>query len=630
MWHLMTTSKFFIVLIFILFGLFFLSSITITAQQITILPKEKQDDVDRYLELASRYRQAGNLEQSIFYLNRVAFLYWENGGLREAVSYFLESVPLNERVGNFRDIKAIYSNIGLIYTDLERFDLALEYFNKSLDARRKLNDKAEIAAGLIDVAFIHGALRQHDRAIPLLEEALELSRGLGNPRLTLNCLRLLSFNYDRIGNLVKAQEANNQFTQIEQQLARMEVREEYEEMVGKTEAQIERERIERDRQRLVMERQQLRSKAVEDSLAFVLLVKQDSLLRSEEIARTRQLEIENLNFQKNISELAEKEQAAQLQSQRTIIYSGGVGLALLFLLSIFIYKGYNDKRKANNLLSQQNDEIQKQKDQIQRQNENISKSINYAQGIQKALLPSQRNLEQYLKDAFIFFKPRDVVSGDYYWFKPIPGSNGSWDKKKDKFAISAIDCTGHGVPGAFLSMIGYNLLDEIIDRGIHRPGQILKELNKGIRRTLRQDETDNRDGMDMAMCVWDPVKKTIDFSGAKNPLIYIANDEVFRIRGDKESIGGGSTNTDMEFTTHSIDISGPTWLYVFSDGFIDQFGGNEGRKFMIKNFTDLLEHIHKLPACEQREILKITFNEWKRQEYPQIDDVLVMGFLVGD
>ncbi|HRX67447.1 MAG TPA: SpoIIE family protein phosphatase, partial [Tenuifilaceae bacterium] len=194
--------------------------------------------------------------------------------------------------------------------------------------------------------------------------------------------------------------------------------------------------------------------------------------------------------------------------------------------------------------------------------------------------------------------------------------------------ISAVDCTGHGVPGAFLSMIGYNLLDDILNRGIIKPGLILKELNSGIRKALRQDETDNRDGMDMALCVIDPQTKTVEFAGAKNPLIYITNGEAVRMRGDKDSIGGGTVNTDYEFTTQIIDAKNPTWIYVFSDGFIDQFGGNDGRKFMIKNFTELLQHIHQFPACEQREILKITFNEWKRKEYPQVDDVLVIGFKV--
>jgi serine phosphatase RsbU (regulator of sigma subunit) len=596
-------------------------------QQITILPKDKQDDVDRYLELVERYKQAGNLQQAIYYLNRVAFTYWENQGLREAVTYFLESVPLNEKMGNLSDVKAIYSNIGLIYTDLERFDLALDYFYKSLEYRRKINDKAEIAAGLIDVAFIHGALRQHERAIPLLEEALELSRSLGNNRLSLNCYSLLSFNYDRTGNITKAQEMNRYFTEISQLLARQEVVEVYEEIVGKSQAQVERERIERVRQTLEMELQRIRSQAKEDSLYFIVQTKQDSLDRAEQIALQRQQEIELLETQRKVQELAQSEQEAQLRAQQTIIYSGALGISLLFILSLVVYKGYRDKRKANTLLSKQNIEIQEQKDQIQRQNENIGKSINYAQGIQKALLPSQRHLEEYLPESFIFFKPRDVVSGDYYWFKTIPGENGKFNRETDKFAISAIDCTGHGVPGAFLSMIGYNLLDEIIDKGIHKPGEILQDLNKGIRKALRQEETDNRDGMDMALCVYNPKDKTIDYAGAKNPLVYIANGEVERIRGDKDSIGGGSS-AELNFTTHSLKTDGNTWVYLFSDGFIDQFGGTDGRKFMIKNFINLLQHIHTLPGCEQREILKITFNEWKRKEYPQVDDVLVIGFKV--
>ncbi len=600
------------------------TSIFAFGQQITLLPKEKQDDVDRYLELVNRYKQANNLEQSIFYINRVAFTYWENGGLREAVTYFLESVPLNEKVGNYNDIKAIYSNIGLIYTDLERFDLALENFYKSLDARRKLNDKSEIAAGLIDVAYIHGALRQHDKAIPLLAEALELSRSLGNSRLTFTCLSLLAYNYDRTGNVAKAQEMNKMRVEIEQLLAMEQARGELEGELTKTETKVVRGEAERIEQALKMELQKLRAQTTRDSLGFVVQSKQDSLKQAEQISLQRAQEIELLEKVRENQELAQSELEARQRAQQTVIYSGAAGLFLLLLLSLFIYKGYRDKQKANTLLSHQNEKIQKQSDQIQKQNENISKSINYAQGIQKALLPSQKNLEQYFTESFIYFKPRDVVSGDYYWFKPIPSENGKFNIKTDKFAISAIDCTGHGVPGAFLSMIGYNLLDEIIEKGVHKPGRILQELNRGIRKALRQDETDNRDGMDMALCLWDPKTKTIEFSGAKNPLVYISNGEINRIRGDKESIGGGN-NFDQEFTTHKITVDSTTWIYMFSDGFIDQFGGNDGRKFMIKNFTELLHHIHELPACEQREILKITFNEWKRQEYPQVDDVLVMG-----
>jgi serine phosphatase RsbU (regulator of sigma subunit) len=177
-------------------------------------------------------------------------------------------------------------------------------------------------------------------------------------------------------------------------------------------------------------------------------------------------------------------------------------------------------------------------------------------------------------------------------------------------------------------MIGYNLLDEIVSRGIHNPGSILKELNNGVRKALRQDETDNRDGMDMALCVVDLKNRIIEFAGAKNPVVYISDGEVFRIRGDKESIGGGYGIIENDFTTHQIKIDKPTWFYLFSDGFIDQFGGADGRKFMIKGFIDLIASISILNANQQREMLKNTLKDWLGTQYQQVDDVLVLGFLV--
>lgn len=600
------------------------SNIFSTGQQIVMLPPDKQEDIERYLELVTRYKQANNLDQAAFYLNKIALTYWEHNSLREAVTYFTESIPLNEKLGNYSDIKVIYSNIGLIYTDLERFDLALESFYKSLEIRRIVNDKEEIAAGLIDVAYIHGALSQHDKAIPLLEEALELSRELGNHTLTFTCLSLLAYNYDGIGNLAKASATNEQLTQIRELLARQEMQVEYEGIVGKTEAEVQREREVRLAQAELMELQQLRARFSRDSLDIIVQAKQDSLDKAEQVRLQKEQEIELLNLTAEKDKLERKSLEAEKRTTQIILYAVGAGLALAMLLLIFVVKSARDRKKANQKLSQQNEQIQQQSTQIKKQNENISKSINYAQGIQKALLPLQANVAEHFADAFIFFRPRDVVSGDYYWFKPIPGENGEFNKKTDKIAFSAIDCTGHGVPGAFLSMIGYNLLDEIIEKGIHTPGEILKELNRGVRRALRQDETDNRDGMDMALCVWDPTTRTLEFSGAKNPLVYISNGKLERIKGNKESIGGG-VHPDQEYETHTININSNTWIYMFSDGYVDQFGGKDGRKFMIRNFLELLHYVHELSAAEQREVLKMTFDQWKGDNFSQIDDVLVMG-----
>jgi len=303
------------------------------------------------------------------------------------------------------------------------------------------------------------------------------------------------------------------------------------------------------------------------------------------------------------------------------------------------------RKKANTKLEKQNREIAEKSEQlgvalkkIAHQNQNITQSINYAKGIQQALLPKADQLSEYVKDSFILFKPRDIVSGDFYYFREVDSKsdifkifgmhrreqdNGK-DKTPKKIIVSAVDCTGHGVPGAFMSMIGYNLLDEITNKGITRPDLILEELHRGVRFTLKQKETNNQDGMDISICVIDPQEKMVEFAGAKNPLIYIQNGNVEQIKGDKNGIGGKSD--DHNYTLHKVVINGPTWFYIFSDGFIDQFGGDSGRKFMIKTFRELIFEIHQKPMQEQKEILAAALKEWIGTKFSQIDDVLVIGF----
>lgn len=598
------------------------------SQEIVTLPKEKQDEVDKYNELITRYKQANNAQQAAFYLNKIAFIYWGNSAPKEAIKYFQETIPLNEKIGNYNDIKAVYSNIALIYTDLDKLDQSLEYFYKSLDARRKMNSKTEIGAGLIDVAYIHMVLNQTEKAISLLEEAYEMGKSSNNPRIMFNSSKLLATCYDRLGNLNKAREYSGYSATYEQQLATETKEKEFEQKVTKSQEQLIFEKKERENQEKIMKLQQELAKVKQDSLKVIVSTKQDSLNRAQELAQLREGQLTLIKREKELSDIKNKEQQARNRIQQIVIYSAGGFLLLMVILALIIFKNYKDKKKANELLSLQNTEIQKQRDHIQRQNENISKSINYAQGIQKALLPTQSSLATYFTDSFIFFRPRDIVSGDYYWFRPISNSKEEFDHSTDKFAISAIDCTGHGVPGAFLSMIGYNLLDEIVSKGIHTPGTILKELNNGVRKALRQDETDNRDGMDMALCVVDFKNKTVEFAGAKNPMVYVSEEEVFRIRGDKESIGGGYGVIENDFTTHKITVEKPTWFYLFSDGFIDQFGGADGRKFMIKSFVEMLASISILQGEQQREMLKNTLKDWLGTQFQQVDDILVVGFRV--
>ncbi len=259
---------------------------------------------------------------------------------------------------------------------------------------------------------------------------------------------------------------------------------------------------------------------------------------------------------------------------------------------------------------------------LEKKNEDITASINYAFKIQDSMLPDVDKIQRILTDSFILFKPRDIVSGDFYWF----------GEKDGKIIISAIDCTGHGVPGAFMSMIGDSQLHQIINMdGITAPDIILNKLHIRVRSALKQAETQNRDGMDMAICTIDPYRKIMDCAGAKNPIIYIQDGIINQIKGDKMPIGGDQREDQRIFAKHTIKLDKPTTVYLYSDGYQDQFGGAENRKFMTPRLRNLLYEIHEKPFAEQRQILDETFENWKnyKEHSEQTDDVLVIGFKIN-
>ncbi|WP_291722104.1 two-component regulator propeller domain-containing protein [Bernardetia sp.] len=280
-----------------------------------------------------------------------------------------------------------------------------------------------------------------------------------------------------------------------------------------------------------------------------------------------------------------------------------------------------DNSQAYTKIEAQNREIDENRIALEAKNKDITDSINYAKRIQHALLPPLSILKDKF-EAFVLFLPRDIVSGDFYWFT----------EKDGKTIVAAIDCTGHGVPGAFMSIIAETHLDRIVNvMGITSPAMILNELDKSVRNTLRQNETQSRDGMDMSICVIDDENKKVTFGGAKNPLIYIADGKVEQQKGSIRGIGGYSRKylkKTPTFTEHIIEVTQPTTFYIFSDGYQDQFGGKHNEKFMKKRFRKVLQDIHREGMQAQKELLERGFMRWKGK-HQQIDDVLVIGFKMG-
>ncbi len=285
-----------------------------------------------------------------------------------------------------------------------------------------------------------------------------------------------------------------------------------------------------------------------------------------------------------------------------------------------------NERKLEEKVAQRTQEVVEQKEEVERQRQRVeglykdlTDSIRYAQRLQASILPAEEWIEERYPDHFILFKPKDIVSGDFYWF----------DEKNGIQFFSAVDCTGHGVPGAFMSLVGHNGLDQALnEHEITDPGKILDDLNKSASHTLNKTTEDHsvNDGMDLALCSIDFQAKKLHYAGANNPLYLIRNGELFQYKADKVPIGAVDIG-DHHYTTQHIDLQEGDQIYIFSDGYPDQFGGPKGKKFKYKPFKKLLQKLHDKPMKEQRETLAKTLEEWQG-DLEQIDDILVIGVQV--
>jgi serine phosphatase RsbU (regulator of sigma subunit) len=292
-----------------------------------------------------------------------------------------------------------------------------------------------------------------------------------------------------------------------------------------------------------------------------------------------------------------------------------MAMAAVALIYGFTYLRMRSIRNENLVLEKK---VAQRTRELEARNRDITSSIEYARRIQEAILPSTDHIFRKLKKVFILYKPKDIVSGDFYWFA-----------EKDGIKIFAVvDCTGHGVPGAFMSMIGHNLLDQVVtESGITEPGDILNHLHRGVTHSLRQghNEVSTNDGMDVSIIAINDVSREVRWAGANRPLILIdANGKFTRYDGNKDPVGGAQAHLDRHFTTHVIKVEVASMAYLFSDGYADQFGGEKGKKFMVKRFHHLLAEIHNYLPEEQKAALEAHFESW-RQNHEQVDDVLIVG-----
>jgi len=583
---------------------------------------EQQSMLTQYENLLTKYRSDQNKRQEAFYLNKIGYLYWENEVYAKAIDYFKESLEINNQLNNQNAVSQLSVFIANLYSDLEDYNKSMEYLQKALTIERAKSNKPRIAEILNNMATVATNLKQYQQAISYAREALPIALEVDNLSLIRSCYGVLAGNYEALGDLKSAMENKELFRTFDMYIKQKEI-EKIEESQRKTEAEKRANQLELEKKSLVLQ------------------LTTDSLGELEQVRLQQNMKIQLLEQQKLIDlknqELVQRD--AQLRTERIVRIVFIVGFILVIIFSLLVYRQYVAKKRANLRLAEQNEILEQQKNTIKLQsfeieksfkelaikNKQITDSIQYARRIQEAILPSRKAIRENLPDSFIFYRPRDIVSGDFYWFS----------KQGQKLFLAAVDCTGHSVPGAFMSMIGNTLLNEIVnEKQIYEPARILEKLNAGVIYALKQEtggiETQD-DGMDITLYCIDKENCEIHVACAIHTSFLVANDELKLIEGDIYSIGGGtfsSNRTEKSFTDHTYRFKDKTSIYLFSDGYPDQFGGPDNKKFMGSQFRQLILDYNHLPMHEQLEIFETKFDEWKG-ENKQTDDVLVIGIAIN-
>nr|MBA3971090.1 SpoIIE family protein phosphatase [Bacteroidota bacterium] len=337
----------------------------------------------------------------------------------------------------------------------------------------------------------------------------------------------------------------------------------------------------------------------------------DSIKSEESQQAIMQQEMQyNYDKQKAVDEKENEKKLAvsaeQEQKQKVITYSVVIGLVLVLLFLMFVV---NRLRLTN----KQKAIIELQKDLVEEKQKEIVDSMKYAKRLQEAILPPTNLVRQHLPESFVFYKPKDIVAGDFYWMEVV----------NDLVLIAAGDCTGHGVPGAMVSVVCSNALNRaVLEFGLTEPGKILDKTRELVLETFAKSDQEVKDGMDISLVAINKATTEIKWAGANNPLWYIANNEVQEIKPDKQAIG--KTERPQPFATHSVPMQKGDTLFLFTDGYADQFGGDKGKKIKSKPLKEMLAKNSVLPIDEQKEKLEVAFDTWK-SNLEQVDDVCIIG-----
>lgn len=522
-----------------------------------------------YENALKSYNQALSIYKELKYkkgvagcYNNMAGVYDAQGDFDKTLYYLQQFLKMAEEMGHKPRIATGINNIGLTYKIKGDYKTALEYLLKALKIREELNDTKGLAYSHIDIGNLYLEQKNIEKALSYLHKALEYSIKANAKERIKESYESLANAYAQSKNFNRAYEYRVLLSNLKDTLFNEESVKQMAEMSAKYETDKKQHQIE--------------------------LLEKDKELQLSNIDKSR----------------------AETKKQQIQKLAFASGFILLCLLGIVALRSYRQKQRDHQNLTFQ-------KTIIEAKNKDITDSIKYAKRIQGAILPPETHWHKLLPDSFVYYRPKDILSGDFYWI----------EENDEAVFIAAVDCTGHGVPGALMSIVGYNLLNKaVLEQNLQQPAEILNMLNKWVTITLRQtiDDSSVRDGMDISLCRISKKTNELQWAGAFNPLYIVRNGKLKELRGDKFPIGIFINESMDEFTSHTEQLYSGDTLYLFTDGYADQFGGPKGKKFKYKNLQELLLSKNSETMEKQKENLESTLEDWKG-ELEQVDDILVIG-----
>ena len=606
-----------------------------------------------YHKSYDEYLKFDNKEGLAFCLNNMGVLYDNLGNLPKALESYHYSLRLQEEIGEREGEANSLSNIGEVHKVLGDLDKSLDFFNKALKIQKEIENKRGEAMTLVKIADVFVEQKKFVKAEETFKNALlinqEIENGYGEASVLKELGKLAYLNGDfkiSIAYLKRSLPMLERFQDIEE--------------VAKNNGLLAQAYLQID-SIILAKFYSEKCLAVGKELEFIELISSSSLtlskvyeklgditsshqmlkthimlkdsMRSEGNKRLtirmqvqhdyeKQKALDDKEREKKIALAEEKE-----YRQKIISISFAVIILLVIIFLVIIIKRLRITREQKMIIAETNeelnqineeilaqrDEIEEQKNLVEAKNHEITSSIEYAKRIQEAILPTDSLFKNHLPESFVLYQPKAVVAGDFYWMEVV----------NQKVFFAAADCTGHGVPGAMVSVVCHGALNRSLrEYKLSKPADILDKTRELVLQTFDQSEHQVKDGMDICLCVWDKTEKTLEFAGANNPLYLLKGSEIEIIKGDKQPIG--YSYSQKPFTNHNVNLSDVGSIFLFTDGFPDQFGGNQGKKLGYSKFRYELIKTTSLSVEDQKNSLEAFFKDWRNME-EQVDDVCVIG-----